>query len=224
MRGASSQIVVFAVCAIPAVNSLQLAAALSRPLLQRAATVLPNVAAAAHTKRADSGLLLMREPWEAAEPEPEPEINMAETATAAIDSIMQMCGDETDPPRAMLGLKNAVQGGDKLTIGAALYDLLIEQALDYDMAEGQVQQRYDAPTRNAQKILPCLLHHRHVWQTMVKTSVDYTNKEDPEVLKKLRYIYSYGISMLQKGTHPKRRAHAPCTPSADFMHHACVPC
>ncbi len=40
---------------------------------------------------------------------------------------------------------------------------------------------------------------------MVKTTVDYSNKEDEEVKKKLTYIYSYGINMLTRGAQRPRR-------------------
>ena len=60
------------------------------------------------------------------------EINLAETATAACDGIMQMLSDDAQPPKSMMGVKDAVSGGEPLVIGAALYDLICEQALDYD--------------------------------------------------------------------------------------------
>lgn len=97
-------------------------------------------------------------------------LNIAETASAAVDGVLQMLGDDTEPPKSLLAVKQSVQEGDELEIGAALYLLLVEQALDYDMVEGK----------------------------MVPTTVDYGNKDDPKVREKLGYIYSYGISMFKK--------------------------
>jgi hypothetical protein len=100
------------------------------------------------------------------------EVNLAETAMAAIDSCMQMLEGDTEPPQGLLPLKNAVAEGESLGIGAALYELLIEQCLEYEMTEDK---------------------------TMVKGNVDYSNMEDPKVREKIGYIYSYGISMFQRG-------------------------
>lgn len=102
----------------------------------------------------------------------EPEkLNVAETASAAIDSILQMLGDETPPPKTMINVKTAVQEGDAMEIGNQLYLLLIEQTLDYDIEDSQ----------------------------MVPTKVDYGNTDDPKVMEKMSYIYGYGISMFKRG-------------------------
>ena len=101
---------------------------------------------------------------------PAPE-NLGETATAAMDSIMQMLSDEAEPPKNLIAVKNAVSGGDALAIGEALYLLLAEQALDYDMKDGM----------------------------MYPTAVDYSNTDDEKVREKMAYIYQYGISMLKRG-------------------------
>ena len=67
------------------------------------------------------------------------EINIAETATGAIDSIMQMLSDDAEPPKNLIMVKQAVQDGkEPQEIGAALYLLMTEQVLDYDMSEGQM--------------------------------------------------------------------------------------
>lgn len=97
--------------------------------------------------------------------------DLADTATAAIDSIMRMLSDEAEPPKSLLAVKNAVSDGDAMGIGEALYLLLVEQALDYDMVEGQ----------------------------MVPTVVDYSNTDDEKVREKMAYIYQYGISMFKRG-------------------------
>lgn len=67
-----------------------------------------------------------------------PQLNIAETATGAIDSILQMLGDNADPPKSLVDVKNAVAEGEPMAIGAALYLLLVEQALDYDMVNGKM--------------------------------------------------------------------------------------
>jgi hypothetical protein len=100
------------------------------------------------------------------------DIDLASTATAAIDNIMAMCPDDVDPPTAaMADLKSAVSSGDTMEIGNKMYLLLIEQCLNYDIMDGKMQ----------------------------KTVVDYSNLEDEEVMKKMTYIYTYGISMFKKG-------------------------
>jgi hypothetical protein len=84
-------------------------------------------------------------------------VNLLAAASAAVDSVLQMLGDDTEPPKSLLAVKQSVQEGDEFEIGAALYLLLVEQALDYDMVEGK----------------------------MVPTTVDYGNKDDPKVREKL---------------------------------------
>ena len=90
------------------------------------------------------------------------DVDIAETATAAVDSIMGMLADDADPPKALMEVKNAVSEGEPMAIGAAVYMLVAEQALDYDIEEGR----------------------------MIPTKVDYGNKEDPKVREKLAYVYS----------------------------------
>ena len=105
--------------------------------------------------------------------EAQPTINLAESATGAIDSIMGMLSDDAEPPKELITVKTAVQEGEPMAIGAALYGLLVEQALDYDMKEG----------------------------TMVTTSVDWANVDtaDDKVREKMAYIYTYGINMFKRG-------------------------
>ena len=62
------------------------------------------------------------------------------------------------PPKGMLPLKAAVAEGEPLGIGAAMYELLIEQCLDFDMKDNMMQ----------------------------KTAVDYANLEDPKVREKMQ--------------------------------------
>ena len=98
------------------------------------------------------------------------EINLAETATAAIDSVLGMLGDGAEPPKGLMPLKNAVADGEPMAIGNAMYLLLVEQCLDYDVVDG----------------------------LMVPTTLDYGKTDDPKVKEKMQYIYSYGISMFQR--------------------------
>lgn len=100
-----------------------------------------------------------------------PEMNIAETATGAIDQVMGMLGDGVDPPSNLRELKGAISTGDAMDIGEKMYWLLVEQALDYEILDG----------------------------TMVKSEVDYNNTDDPKVKEKIGYIYSYGIGMFKKG-------------------------
>lgn len=62
--------------------------------------------------------------------------SMAETATAAIDQLLGLLSDEAEPPKSLLPLKNAISEGDEAAISVALYSVMVEQALDYDMNDG----------------------------------------------------------------------------------------
>jgi len=95
---------------------------------------------------------------------------MAETATSAIDQLLAMLSDEAEPPKTLLPLKAAISGGDGDEISAALYAVMIEQALDYDVKDG----------------------------LLYPTDVDFSNKDDERVREKVAYIYSYGIQMFQR--------------------------
>lgn len=99
------------------------------------------------------------------------ERDLAETATAAVDSVMQMLSDDAEPPKSLFGVKEAVAAGEPLGIGAALYGLVVEQALDYDLKDGK----------------------------MGPTAIDYSNLDDEKVREKMAYVYSYGISMFKRG-------------------------
>ena len=100
-----------------------------------------------------------------------PQVSIAERATAAIDTIMGMMGEGVDPPTSLIDLKNSVSAGDPMDIGDKMYLLLCEQSLDYDLVDG----------------------------TMVKSTLDYSNKDDPKVKEKIGYVYSYGINMYKMG-------------------------
>ena len=69
-------------------------------------------------------------------------INMAETATAAIDQLLGLLSDEAEPPKTLLPLKTAVAEGDEGNIAAALYCVMVEQCLDYDMVGGLLYVRW----------------------------------------------------------------------------------
>jgi len=99
-------------------------------------------------------------------------VDLAETATAAIDSLMSALSPEVEPPKALMPLKSAIQGGDQAEIAKSLYLLVVENALDYDV--------------NADKVI-------------VKSEVDYGNLDDPRVREKIGYVYTYGISMFKRG-------------------------
>ena len=58
-------------------------------------------------------------------------------------------------------------------------------------------------------------------QMLVPTELDYSDKEDEKVKKKLQYIYSYGITMFQRGLiegdavpAPRSNAHLPAFDAA----------
>ena len=98
------------------------------------------------------------------------EQDMAEMATAAIDTLMGMLGDDTAPPKTLVPLKQAIQSGEGDAISKELYCVLVEQTLDYDVEDSK----------------------------LVPTSVDYKNLTDPKVREKCSYIYSYGITMFKR--------------------------
>ena len=102
----------------------------------------------------------------------EPTPSIADNATAAIDKVLSSLGPDTDPPASLLSLKSAISDGDEPTISRELFCLLIEQTLDYDMTEEG---------------------------TVIKSIIDYSNKDDPEVRGRMEYVYGYGIQMFQKG-------------------------
>ena len=79
-------------------------------------------------------------------------INMAETATAAIDQLLGLLSDEAEPPKTLLPLKTAVAEGDEGNIAAALYCVMVEQCLDYDMVGGLLYVRWQ---RTRTRMAPC---------------------------------------------------------------------
>ena len=100
------------------------------------------------------------------------EVNVAEQATAAIDSVMGMLGDDMDPPKSLATLKGAIQEGDKLKIGSAMYAVLVEQCLDYEVVDGKLVQ---------------------------PSKLDFKDLESEELKKKMSYVYAYGINMYKMG-------------------------
>ena len=84
---------------------------------------------------------------------------------------MTQSSQGVEPPKTLVGLKQAVAGGEPLAIGEAMYLMLAEQTLDYDMKDGK----------------------------MVPTVVDYKKTDDEKVKEKMTYIYTYGIGMFKKG-------------------------
>jgi len=111
-------------------------------------------------------------PAPAPAPAPRQPPNVAEAAQTSIDNVLQMLSPDVEPPKSMLPLKEAISGGDTLVIGAALYDMLIEQTLDYDVTEEK---------------------------KMVASTRDYSKTDDPLVKEKIGYVYTYGINMLKRG-------------------------
>ena len=98
------------------------------------------------------------------------EQDMAEMATAAIDTLMGMLSDDAEPPKTLVPLKQAIQGGKGDAISKELYCVLVEQTLDYDVVDSK----------------------------LVPTTVDFTKLDDPRVREKTSYIYSYGITMFKR--------------------------
>merc|ERR1712113_465135 len=99
--------------------------------------------------------------------------SMADMATAAMDQLLRMLPEGMDPPESLLTLKSAISEAGDGTITEALYAVMIDQTLDYDVtAEGM----------------------------LAETKADYSNHEtDPLVREKVSYIYSYGITMFKRG-------------------------
>ena len=98
---------------------------------------------------------------------------MAEKATAAMDQMLSMLSEGVDPPASLITLKQAVSSGDNKEITKALYSVLIDQTLDYDVTEEGM---------------------------LVNTKADYSKPEEDELVKeKMMYIYGYGITMFKRG-------------------------
>jgi len=99
---------------------------------------------------------------------------MADTANSAIDQVMSMLGD-VQPPASLTDLKEAIADGDSIDIAKKLFLVLLDQSIQYDVTDDR---------------------------TLVPTTVDFTATEDPRVRDKLAYIYTYGITMYQRGYIP----------------------
>ena len=98
------------------------------------------------------GLMPMRMPRATPSMSDNEPINMAETATAAIDQLLGLLSDEAEPPKTLLPLKTAVAEGDEGNIAAALYCVMVEQCLDYDMVGGLLYVRWQ---RTRTRMAPC---------------------------------------------------------------------
>ncbi len=99
-----------------------------------------------------------------------------EQAVAYADSTFGMLADGAVPPRSLARLKEAIrdvdQSADPLPLRAAIFDVLIDQTLDYEV-EGD-------------KLVPSSL-------------LDYSVTTDDRVVEKMRYLYTYGLNMLRAG-------------------------
>eukprot|EP00316_Scyphosphaera_apsteinii_P021375 CAMPEP_0119303138 /NCGR_PEP_ID=MMETSP1333-20130426/4624_1 /TAXON_ID=418940 /ORGANISM="Scyphosphaera apsteinii, Strain RCC1455" /LENGTH=173 /DNA_ID=CAMNT_0007305731 /DNA_START=45 /DNA_END=566 /DNA_ORIENTATION=+ len=103
------------------------------------------------------------------------ELNFADLATASIDNVLRMCGEDVEPPKSLVSLKLAVKNDDEVAMSTGMYNVLVEQTLDYDtVGEGEAMR-------------------------LKATSLDYSQTDDDRVKQKMRYVYSYGISMYQRG-------------------------
>jgi len=96
-----------------------------------------------------------------------------EVATAQADNLMSMLG-EIDPPRTLLGLKQAISSGDIGQLRTAQFELLVDQTLLFD-TEGEGEAI-----------------------SLVPTTATMT-QDDPMTREKMRYVYSYGIKMFMAG-------------------------
>jgi len=99
-------------------------------------------------------------------------VDIAESASRAIDTLVGMLDDGVSPPPSLLALKQAIESGESETIAKALYELLVEQTLDFDMSEER---------------------------KLVETKVDYSQTDNALVREKMLYVYTYGISMFKRG-------------------------
>jgi len=153
---------------VPLVTALESARLVIHPL---AVVRVPLVTALAHSARFAVHPLPVRFADVRAKAEDAP--GTAEMATAAIDQLLRMLPDDTDPPATLLPLKSAISDGDDPAIIAALYAVMIDQTLDFDVSDEGM---------------------------LVQTVADYSKYEsDPAVREKMSYIYSYGITMYQRG-------------------------
>ncbi|KAL3932252.1 MAG: hypothetical protein SGPRY_000781, partial [Prymnesium sp.] len=63
------------------------------------------------------------------------QVDYAEVGTNAVDNFIRRLGDDMDPPDAVRELKAAVSEGDVSGIQRGVYEMLIVQALDYQLTE-----------------------------------------------------------------------------------------
>lgn len=105
------------------------------------------------------------------EKEKKPELNITEAALSAVSHVMSSLPDGAEPPSEIPSLNQAIEGGERSAIGSALYQLVLKQAVDFDMNDGK----------------------------MVPTVVDFTNKDDKKLKEKLSYAYRYGVKMASQG-------------------------
>eukprot|EP00965_Chrysotila_dentata_P228899 6196868-Pleurochrysis_carterae.AAC.1 len=90
-------------------------------------------------------------------------VDIAESASRAIDTLVGMLDDGVSPPPSLLALKQAIESGESETIAKALYELLVEQTLDFDMSEER---------------------------KLVETKVDYSQTDNALVREKMLYVYT----------------------------------
>lgn len=97
------------------------------------------------------------------------EVNYAELGTGAIDNFLQMLGEDQEPPMVLRTLKSAVESGEKAAIQAAMYEMLIVQAIEFQLSdEGK----------------------------LVPSELDFTDLSVDEQAKKetMRYVYSCTVA------------------------------
>jgi len=99
--------------------------------------------------------------------ESQPQRNVTASAQQALDYVTGAFSEGEEPPTEVSDLKVAIEGGDESSIAAALYLLVVRQALDFDTLNG----------------------------TMVPTLTDYTDTDDEKVQGRLMYAYRYGVNM-----------------------------
>ena len=105
--------------------------------------------------------------------------NLIEQASAACDQVMGRLSDGVEPPKALATLKEAMYAANADAITAGIYSLVVEQRLEYNVDDAG---------------------------KMVAGTTQWS-EDSEEAQQKMRYVYSYGITMFKRGMIGEARAH-----------------
>ena len=116
--------------------------------------------------------------------------NLVEQASAACDQVMGTLSEGVDPPRALAALKEAMYAAEAEKITEALYGLVVEQTLEYNVVDGK------------------LVAGTTEWR-----------EDSEEAQQKMKYVYSYGIAMFKRGMLGEARRPLTCPTGSRIVAH-----